>query len=108
MRHQPHCMLVTGAAGFIGSNFVRHILEHDHQIRVIGLDSLTYSGVQQSLDDCVSSYGDRFRFIHSDIRDADAMKELVKEEAAILSFISQRNHTWIVLLMGHYNLSIPM
>ena len=42
--HIPRIMLVTGGAGFIGSNFIRHELQTDPEVRVICLDKLTYAG----------------------------------------------------------------
>jgi dTDP-glucose 4,6-dehydratase len=66
-------LLVTGGAGFIGSNFVRHVLErtpHD----VIVLDKLTYAGNLASLDGLPD---DRFRFVRGDIADAPLVDELV-------------------------------
>ena len=59
--------LVTGGAGFIGSNFVRHVLEHtDHSVTV--LDKLTYAGNRASLDGLPA---DRFTFVQGDICDAE-------------------------------------
>jgi dTDP-glucose 4,6-dehydratase len=78
--HTPTNILVTGAAGFIGSNFVRYLLKTDSDLRVVALDSLTYSGVKESLRDCADSFADRYRFVHADIRDAAAMKTLFAEE----------------------------
>ena len=47
----PHCLLVTGGAGFIGSNFVRWVLEHEPDVMVVNLDLLTYAGNLESLED---------------------------------------------------------
>lgn len=60
-------ILVTGGAGFIGSNFVKHILEKDIDIKLIILDALTYSGFQENLTSVEKD--DRFSFIHGDICD---------------------------------------
>ena len=58
--------LVTGGAGFIGANFVRHVLGHtDHSVTV--LDKLTYAGTLESLSGLYSS---RFSFVQGDIADA--------------------------------------
>jgi dTDP-glucose 4,6-dehydratase len=57
-------LLVTGAAGFIGSNFVRVALQNGH--KVIGLDSLTYAGRRENLENL--PHGERFKLIVDDIR----------------------------------------
>jgi dTDP-glucose 4,6-dehydratase len=60
-------VLVTGGAGFISSNFVRHLLEAtDHE--VVTLDALTYAGNLENLADVMSH--PRLSFVHGDIRDA--------------------------------------
>ncbi|MDX2436514.1 MAG: dTDP-glucose 4,6-dehydratase [Acidobacteriota bacterium] len=74
--HQPQSMLVTGGAGFIGSNFVRHVLATDDAVRVINLDALTYAGHLASLEGVLDEHGDRYVFVQSDIRDADAVRAL--------------------------------
>ena len=64
--------LVTGGAGFIGSNFVRHVVAHtDHEVVV--LDKLTYAGNLASLEGLL---GDRVRFVRGDIADASLVDEL--------------------------------
>jgi dTDP-glucose 4,6-dehydratase len=70
--HQPHSILVTGGAGFIGSNFVRTLIE---ERRVPGsfviLDKLTYAGNLENLSDLK----DAFTFVHGDICDGDVVRE---------------------------------
>ncbi len=62
--------LVTGGAGFIGSNFVRHLLEHtDHAVTV--LDKLTYAGNRASLDGLPP---ERFTFVQGDVCDAELVR----------------------------------
>ena len=51
MEYRPNIMLVTGGAGFIGSNFVRHLLKTDQQVKIINLDLLTYAGSADNLND---------------------------------------------------------
>ena len=59
-------LLVTGGAGFIGSNFVHHVVEHtDHHVTV--LDALTYAGNRDSLAGLAE---DRVTFVEGDIADA--------------------------------------
>jgi dTDP-glucose 4,6-dehydratase len=67
-------VLVTGGAGFISSNFIRHLLEAtDHE--VVTLDALTYAGNLENLADVMSH--ERLSFVHGDIRDAGLVRELV-------------------------------
>jgi dTDP-glucose 4,6-dehydratase len=66
-------LLVTGGAGFIGSNFVHHVIEHtDHHVTV--LDKLTYAGNRASLDGLPDA---RFTFVQGDICDAALVDKLV-------------------------------
>jgi dTDP-glucose 4,6-dehydratase len=67
-------MLVTGGCGFIGSNFVRQVLQKTDHIHVINLDLLTYAGNLANLADVQKDFPDRYRFIRGDIGD----KELVQ------------------------------
>src|SRR5690606_32784356 len=53
----PGCVLVTGGAGFIGSNLVRTLLHERRELRVIVLDALTYAGNVESLADVAAAYG---------------------------------------------------
>ncbi len=77
--HNPRTVLVTGGAGFIGCNFVRHLLAGDPRIHVVNLDALTYAGHTASLDDVNTQYGGRHHFIHGDIRDPDTVRSLFDE-----------------------------
>ena len=50
-------MLVTGGAGFIGSNFVRHVLESNPEDQVVVLDKLTYAGRVETIEDLLAGAG---------------------------------------------------
>lgn len=67
--------LVTGGAGFIGSNFVRHLLQHDPTRRVVVLDALTYAGHRATLADVAEH--PRFAFVHGDITDGPVVGALM-------------------------------
>lgn len=72
------CFLVTGGAGFIGSNFVERVLTMRPDARVITVDALTYAG---SLTNLEFAKGDsRHRFVQADIRDEEAMLAVMREE----------------------------
>ena len=67
-------VLVTGGAGFIPSNLIRHLLEHTAH-EVISVDALTYAASIENLADVMSH--PRLEFVHGDIRDAGLVEELV-------------------------------
>jgi dTDP-glucose 4,6-dehydratase len=69
-------IIVTGGCGFIGSNFVRHVLERTEHIQVINLDLLTYAGNLANLADVQKHFPDRYRFIKGDISDQDLVQRI--------------------------------
>ena len=81
--------LITGAAGFIGSNFVRHVLREDHDARVVSLDLLTYAGSRTNLEDLRAA--DRHCFVHGDITDAELVERVLREHHidAIVNFAAE-------------------
>jgi dTDP-glucose 4,6-dehydratase len=68
--------LVTGGAGFIGSNFVRHLLAERPDAEVVNLDSLTYAGHLESLTDV--EHDPRYQFVHGDICDGDLVRKVLE------------------------------
>ena len=80
--------LVTGAAGFIGSNFVRHLLTHT-DARVTVLDKLTYAGDRRTLDGLPE---DRFSFVRGDICDAPLVDELVGRHDVTVHFAAESHN----------------
>ena len=80
MNAAPTTFLVTGGAGFIGTNFMRHTLTLRPQWRLICLDALTYAGNPTNLDDLPERYGERYRFIHGSILDEKRLLDLFQEE----------------------------
>jgi dTDP-glucose 4,6-dehydratase len=76
-RHVPRQVLVTGGAGFIGSNFVRHLLASDPAVRIVTLDALTYAGRLANLG--TASSDPRHTFHRGDICDAALVRELLRE-----------------------------
>ncbi len=67
-------VLVTGGAGFIGSNFVRFLLAARRDVEIVNFDKLTYAGNPESLSDV--AHDPRYRFIRGDITDRSAVTEL--------------------------------
>ena len=81
-------LLVTGGAGFIGSNYVRWVLEHsDDEVTVY--DALTYAGNRSTLEDIESAYGSRYRFVHANICDLDTFTDAARGHDAVLHFAAE-------------------
>jgi dTDP-glucose 4,6-dehydratase len=75
-------VLVTGGAGFISSNFIRHLLRAT-PYDVVSLDALTYAGNVENLADVMSH--ERLSFVHGDIRDADLVRDVVADVDVIVN-----------------------
>src|SRR5215212_9075099 len=69
-------ILVTGGCGFIGSNFVRYVLDHYGVATLTNVDALTYAGNPANLAGVQEIYGDRYEFHRADIADADKMESI--------------------------------
>jgi dTDP-glucose 4,6-dehydratase len=81
-------MLVTGGAGFIGSNFVHHVIQTtDHDVTV--LDALTYAGNKASLAGLPDA---RVTFVHGDITDADLVDSLVARADAVVHYAAESHN----------------
>lgn len=76
--HQPYKLVVTGGAGFIGSNFVRHWCEQHPGDRLIVLDALTYAGNRANISDLEQTAN--LKFIQGDIGDRQLLDELLQTE----------------------------
>jgi len=82
-------LLITGGAGFMGSNFIRHILEKYPDYRVRNLDKLTYAGNLENLADVVEHFGDRYEFVKGDIADARTVNENARDVDAIINYAAE-------------------
>ncbi|WP_059017434.1 dTDP-glucose 4,6-dehydratase [Mycobacterium sp. M26] len=81
-------LLVTGGAGFIGSNFVHHVINHtDHHVTV--LDKLTYAGNLASLAGLPE---DRMTFVHGDVADPDLVDDLVATADAVVHYAAESHN----------------
>ena len=77
MGYSPGNMLITGGAGFIGSNFVRYLLTTDAQVNIVNLDLLTYAGSLDNLTDLPAPH--RHTFVQGDIGDRALVDRLLHE-----------------------------
>ncbi|MEK6861282.1 MAG: GDP-mannose 4,6-dehydratase, partial [Nanoarchaeota archaeon] len=80
-------LLVTGGAGFIGSNFIIYILKKYPDYEIINLDKLTYAGNLANLKDVESDK--RYKFVLGDICDKELVDLLVKEVDAVVHFAAE-------------------
>jgi len=80
-------LLVTGGCGFIGSNFIRYLLEKYKDIEIINLDKLTYAGNLDNLKDIENDK--RYHFIKGDICDEKLVDELGKRVDVIVNFAAE-------------------
>jgi dTDP-glucose 4,6-dehydratase len=88
-------LLVTGAAGFIGSNFVRYWLDRRPDDQVVAYDLLTYAGNRASLADLEES----IVFVHGDIADGDLAERVVRDEEidTIVNFAAESHNSLAVI-----------
>ncbi|MCK5658086.1 MAG: dTDP-glucose 4,6-dehydratase, partial [Deltaproteobacteria bacterium] len=84
-------LLVTGGAGFIGTNFVRQILTERPQWRIVNLDALTYAGNLANFQDLAPDSAARHRFVHGAIQDSALLEQLFREESfdAVVHFAAE-------------------
>lgn len=80
-------ILVTGGAGFIGSNFIHYWLQNHPEDKVVNLDVLTYAGHPESLKDIESS--PNYKFIKGDITDPDIVKSAISGIDTVLHFAAE-------------------
>ena len=81
-------VLITGGAGFIGSNFVRHLLNSRRDVHVINFDILTYAGNPESLADIAEN--PRYQFVRGDITDKQAVETVFKSGLdALVNFAAE-------------------
>ena len=93
-------VLVTGGAGFIGSNFVRHALEVHPDWRITTLDKLTYAGRMETLNDVIDH--PRHRFVRGDIADAAVAAPLVKASNIVVHFAAETHVDRSILEAGAF------
>ncbi|MBI2207268.1 MAG: dTDP-glucose 4,6-dehydratase [Candidatus Rokubacteria bacterium] len=80
-------VVVTGGAGFIGSNFIRHVLRAHADDSVVNLDKLTYAGNPANLADV--GHDPRYTFVHGDIADAKLVRDIAAGADAIVNLAAE-------------------
>ena len=80
-------VLVTGCAGFIGSNFVKWLHEADKSVHITNLDALTYSGNLENIKDLLNS--DRHTFVKGNICDPTITDDLVSKTDMLINFAAE-------------------
>ena len=93
-------LLVTGGAGFIGTNFIRYWLRHYSNDAVINLDRLTYAGNLSNLTDIAEThYPKRYKFAHGDVLDSAFVEDILKTEHpdVIVNFAAESHNSRAIL-----------
>ena len=85
--HTHQKLLVTGGAGFIGSNFIQFVLQQYQGVSVTNLDLLTYSGNLKNLTSIEND--DRYKFVQGDICDRDLVQKLLLQCDAVVHFAAE-------------------
>jgi len=104
--HRPvdgRTLLITGGAGFIGSNFIRYLLREFPGVRLINLDKLTYAG---NLDNLKDVEGDaRYEFVRGDIRDREVVRRLYERVQGVVHFAAETHVDRSILDAGEFVLT---
>ncbi len=84
-------LLVTGGCGFIGSNFIRHVLNHYGTTFITNLDVLTYAGNLENLAGVAEKYGERYEFYRADIANRAQVEALMEKHGfyAVINFAAE-------------------
>lgn len=96
-------LLVTGGAGFIGSNFIHFMLKHYSSCRIINLDKLTYAGNPDNLKNI--EHDPRYKFIHGDIRDRELVRKIFKDVQGVIHFAAETHVDRSILDAGEFVLT---
>ncbi|MGB9616468.1 MAG: dTDP-glucose 4,6-dehydratase [Desulfomonilaceae bacterium] len=84
-------VMVTGGCGFIGSNFVMHLLRSHEDVRITNLDLLTYAGNLANLNEA-EAYQDRYRFVRGDIADRQLVDSLLADKPDVVVNFAAESH----------------
>jgi dTDP-glucose 4,6-dehydratase len=102
-RIEDQTLLVTGGAGFIGSNFIHYMLDHYPRCKIINLDKLTYAGNLDNLKDVEKD--PRYEFIHGDIRDRELVRNIFKRVQGVVHFAAETHVDRSILDAGEFVLT---
>ncbi|MDO8886355.1 dTDP-glucose 4,6-dehydratase [Candidatus Oleimmundimicrobium sp.] len=87
MKSDTGRLLITGGAGFIGSNFIRYMLKVHPEYRIINLDKLTYAGNLDNLKDIEGN--PNYKFMKGDVCDSSLISNLVKKADVVVNFAAE-------------------
>lgn len=96
-------LLVTGGAGFIGSNFIHYMLKHYPGCRIINLDKLTYAGNLDNLKNV--EHDPRYEFIHGDIQDRGLVRKIFKRVQGVVHFAAETHVDRSIMNAGEFVLT---
>ena len=96
-------LLITGGAGFIGSNFIHFILNQYPNTRIINLDKLTYAGNLDNLKAVKDDPG--YEFIHGDIRDKELVSKIFKKVQGVIHFAAETHVDRSIMDAGEFVLT---
>ena len=80
-------ILVTGGCGFIGSNFILHVLKKHRNYEILNLDKLTYAGNKENLSSVKNN--PRYEFVKGDICDGQLVNSLMRKSVAVVHFAAE-------------------
>src|SRR3989338_450728 len=99
-------ILVTGGAGFIGSNFVRHIYKKYPDYKIIVLDALTYAGSIENLPININENSDeRLAFWYGNVKNGELVDTLISQSDVVVHFAAETHVTRSIY--DNFHVSIP-